>query len=414
MIGLTAMAVTAALLVSAAACAQGRGKPLPEPAALPPSAEMPDPLRMMDGRAVSTPAMWRRERRPELRRLFQHYMYGAVPARPRRVEARIILEDAAWMEGRATLRVVDLMMGGTGPVHLLFIVPNQRARPAPAFVGLSFSGIHMATSHPGVPVSTVWHYPGGGIVNGQPTEQTRGVHAWAWNTDLAIERGYAVALFYNGDVVVDRAELDPPGKRGPGDAGAIMRWAWAMQRVVDYLETRPEVDSKRIATVGHSRNGKTALLAAAFDERIAMAISHQSGCGGAAPSRGVVGESVAQITRAFPHWFAPRFTEFAAAPERLPFDQNGLIALMAPRPVLLTCAVEDTWANPHGQFDALRAAAGPYRLMGAEGLAADAFPPIGHLIESRLGFWIRPGIHSMERQDWETYLRFADRHLKAP
>ena len=105
--------------------------------------------------------------------------------------------------------------------------------------------------------------------------------------------------------------------------------------------------------VGHSRLGKTALLAGAFDERIALVIPHQAGCGGSAPSRGKVGESVKQINNGFPHWFNGAFKEFNDQPDRLPFDQNCLVALVAPRPVLFSNAVEDTWANPEGQFEVL-------------------------------------------------------------
>src|SRR6202011_6140854 len=119
-----------------------------------------------------------------------------------------------------------------------------------------------------------------------------------------------------------------------------------IQRAVDYLVQDRDLDRERIAVVGHSRLGKTALLAAAFDERIALAIPHQAGCGGTAPSRGKVGESVRQINDPFPHWFNATFKDFNNHPDRLPFDQNCLVALLAPRPVLFTNGVKDTWANP--------------------------------------------------------------------
>src|SRR5437588_3416965 len=112
--------------------------------------------------------------------------------------------------------------------------------------------------------------------------------------------------------------------------------------------TDPDIDHGRIAAVGHSRNGKAAAVAAAFDDRIALSIPHQAGCGGTAPSRGKTGESVKQINDHFPHWFDGNFKKFNEQTERLPFDQNGLIALIAPRPVLLSNAVDDTWANPAG------------------------------------------------------------------
>jgi hypothetical protein len=174
----------------------------------------------------------------------------------------------------------------------------------------------------------------------------------------------------------------------------------------------PEIDGKRIASVGHSRNGKAAIVAAAFDERIALAVPLQAGCGGTAPSRGTVGESVKAINDHFPHWFNAAFKQFNEAPQRLPFDQNCLVALVAPRPVLFPNAEEDTWANPEGQFRVLKAAEPVYRLLGAEGLEADRMPPLRHLVSSRLGYFIRPGKHSMTREDWSAFLEFADRNLK--
>src|SRR5207253_6109327 len=128
---------------------------------------------------------------------------------------------------------------------------------------------------------------------------------------------------------------------GPDACGTLMAWAWGIHRAVDYLVTDPDLDRDRIAVVGHSRLGKTALLAAAFDDRIALAIPHQAGCGGTAPSRGQVGESVRRINTSFPHWFNSTFKEFNDQVDRLPFDQHCLAALVAPRPLLFTNAVED-------------------------------------------------------------------------
>jgi cephalosporin-C deacetylase-like acetyl esterase len=187
-----------------------------------------------------------------------------------------------------------------------------------------------------------------------------------------------------------------------------------MQRAVDYLARVRDVDHKRIALVGHSRFGKATILAGAFDERVALVIPLQAGCGGTAPSRGRMGESVKQINTRFSDWFSGEFKEFNDQVGRLPFDQNCLIALCAPRPVLLGAAVEDTWTNPSGAFAMLQAAGGAYRLVGAEGMAAQTMPPTNHLIDSNLGFFIRPGKHSMTRQDWKFFLDFADKHLAAP
>ena len=163
--------------------------------------------------------------------------------------------------------------------------------------------------------------------------------------------------------------------------------------------------------LGHSRLGKAALVAGAFDERFALVFPHQAGCGGTAPSRGTVGESVKRINTSFPHWFNAAFKTFNDEPAKLPFDQNGLVALVAPRPVLFTNAVEDTWANPEGQFQVLKAAEPVYKLLNAGGLNATQTPETGKLVKSTLGYAIRPGKHSMTPEDWGFFLDFADEHF---
>jgi hypothetical protein len=197
-------------------------------------------------------------------------------------------------------------------------------------------------------------------------------------------------------------------KPGPHDWGTIAAWAWGLSRAVDYLVTDKDIDGGRIAVVGWSRMGKAAILAAAFDERIALVIPHQAGCGGTAPSRAKVGESVKRINAGNPHWFDAEFKNFNDQPERLPFDQNGLVALVAPRPVLFTNAVLDTGANPEGQFQVLQAAEPVYRLLGAGGLDAKSLPEINTLVRSTLGYHIRRGTHSMGREDWAVFLAYAD------
>lgn len=399
---------------------------LPAPESLPSSVAMPDPLVMMDGRPVQDRDMWERERRPELKRLFQHYMYGYVPSRPRNVTAAVEREDRAYFNGKATKREVALRFGSasTSPIHLLLVVPNARNRPAPVFVCIAFCAPFAAVNDPTIPIPSGWMYPGPGIVDHKATEAARGSAVNTWNIERTIDRGYAVALFYNGDVEPDdpnsrdgiRWKLLRSGRKehDPLDWGAVAAWAWGAQRVVDYLVKDRDIDRGRIAVVGHSRNGKAALVAGAFDDRISLIIPLQAGCGGTAPSRGTVGESVERINSAFPHWFNANFKKFNDQPDRLPFDQNALTALCAPRPVLFSNAEEDAWANPAGQFDVLRDASRVYSFLGVEGLKATTMPPLNTLVDSRLGYFIRPGKHSMTRQDWDAFLDFADRNWSRP
>jgi hypothetical protein len=232
-----------------------------------------------------------------------------------------------------------------------------------------------------------------------------------------------LAAFYSGDIDSDRADVSDglyaylaggdSNRNVPADRGTLAAWAWGFHRCVDYLVGDRDIDAKRIAAVGHSRNGKAALLAAAYDERISIAYPHQAGCGGSAPSRGKIGESVKVINDHFPHWFNAAFKQFNDAPERLPFDQNCLVALCAPRAVLFSAAQDDQWANPTGQFQVLQATDPVYRLLGVEGLEVAELPAHNHLVGHRLGYYLRPGKHSMTADDWSVFMEFADRQWRS-
>jgi hypothetical protein len=390
---------------------------------LPSHPELPDPLVMLDGTRVASKEDWIQKRRPELKDLFQHYMYGYFPPRPDNMVFHVGRVDPKALGGKATLKEITIAFGppGTPKMQVLVFIPNKRQGPAPVFVGMNFHGNHTVVADPLVPLPAAWVPKGGkGAKANRATEEGRGSEIDTWAIEQTIDRGYAVATVYCGDVDPDRPDaregIQPHLRKegtpiGPHDWGTIAAWAWGLERVVDYLVTDKDIDTRRIVIVGHSRLGKTALLAAAFDERVAMAIPLQAGCGGTAPSRGTIGESVKRINTSFPHWFNGAFKEFNDKPDRLPFDQHCLIALMAPRPVLLPNVVEDTWANPAGQFDVLKAAEPVYRLLGAGGLDAKQMPEPGHLVSSTLGYYIRAGKHSMTREDWRIFADYADKQL---
>jgi len=413
---LTGLLVAAPILAS---CLAGAAA-FPDPAQLPQKPELPDPLVTFSGQRVASPNQWRQERRPELKALFQHYMYGHLPPAPPRIEPTIERVDKTYFGGKATKKEVAIAFGppGTPKLHLLLVIPNKPPKPAPVFVGPNFCGNHALVNDPSVRIPPGWMYSGffPGVTNNRATEAGRGTQVDVWAIEQSIARGYAVATFYSGDVEPDQPGINN-GVRAhypDYDWGGIAAWAWGVSRAVDYLVTDQDIDAQRIAVVGHSRNGKAALVAAAFDDRIALAIPLQAGCGGTAPSRGKIGESVKQINDRFPHWFNAQFKQFNEQTDRLPFDQHCLIALCAPRPVLLANTVEDTWANPAGQFEMLQAADPVYRLLGAGGLEVKQMPETGKLVDSTLGYYIRPGKHSMTKDDWRVFLDFADRHFGRP
>jgi hypothetical protein len=402
------------------------GGDFPPAAKLPAQRELPDPLTLLDGAKVATAKDWTSKRRPELKKLFQHYMYGYFPPKPANVQFKVERVDPRALGGKATLKEVTISFGppGTPKIHLLLFVPNERKGPVPVFLGMNFCGNHTLVNDPKVRLPETWlpkHCPG--VKDNHATDAGRGKQVDVWAIEQTIARGYAVATLYCGDVDPDRADkregiqphLIKPGEEpGAHSWGTIAAWAWGLQRAVDYLVTDPDIDATRIIVVGHSRLGKTALLASAFDERVALAIPHQAGCGGTSPSRGTVGESVKRINTSFPHWFNGAFKEFNDHPERLPFDQHCLIALMAPRPVLLSNAVEDQWANPSGQFEMLKAAEPVYKLLGVGGLEDHKMPEVGRLSPGRLGYYIREGKHSMTPGDWRVFCDYADRQLGKP
>ena len=383
---------------------------------------------MLDGLRVSSREQWFDQRRPELKSLFEHYMYGPIPPKPTQMKFRQMGEYRDFLGGKATLKLLVVETGpGSAPrIDLMLVVPNERPGPAPVFLAMNFCGNHALTPDPRVPLARSWlgmHCKG--CPQNVATEAARGSQAGDWPLAEIVRRGYVLATFYSGDVDSDRSEVSAglyawvaggdPARNNPTNRGTIAAWAWGFHRCVDYLVTDRAIDAHRIASLGHSRNGKTALLAAAFDERIAIAFPHQAGCGGTAPSRGKVGESVKAINDRFPHWFNAEFKKFNDAPERLPFDQNSLVALCAPRPVLFSAAQGDQWANPAGQYQVLQAADSVYRLLGVQGInessqsaAGAESPPVGKLIGGRLGYYLREGKHAMTADDWRIFLEFAD------
>ena len=438
-------------LMTTAAALRAAEPSFPDPKSLPVHVALPDPLVLTDGQAVTTREAWQEKRVPELRALFQHYEYGVFPP-PAKVTAKVLREDKAALGGKATLReiVLSLSQPEGAEIHLLLVTPNDAKKASPVFLGLNFNGNHALLADPQIFVPATWKSH-----KGQTLEQSRGSELDTWAVDQTIARGYALATFWNSEVVPDdkdaaeamlkkfrllsrvadlyknptgdasvRISASDVGERGPSDTATIAAWAWCLSRAVDYLVTDPAIDAKRIAVVGHSRNGKTALLAAAFDDRIALAVPSQAGCGGSAPCRvseelakeGPNGrptvETVRQINKSFPHWFCGNFKAFNDEPARLPFDQHELIALCAPRPVLLSCATEDVWANPSGQFEMLRAADPVYKLVAGDGLGATEMPAVSTPLPSRLGYYIRPGKHSMTRSDWAVWLDYADKWLR--
>lgn len=393
-----------------------------EESKVPPYA-LPDVLLCTDGQKVKTAEEWRQKRRPELLEIFSSEIYGkTLLGRPAPLKFVVREELPAARGGKATRLRVGVLFNGTeeGPqMELLVYLPNHVKGPVPVFLGLNFDGNYTTTPEPDLPLPKHWALGlfTNKLENNQPSEKGRAQHQHLWPYAYALEHGYGVVTAAYGEIEPDVKGASPSGPRrmgqepGPGDWGMIGGWAWALSRAMDYLETNPRVDAKRVAVVGFSRLGKTALWAGAQDERFAAVISNSSGAGGAALSKRTFGEAANHLSTRFPHWFAPNFAKYAHNEAALPVDQHELIALIAPRPVLITSGTTDLWSDPHGEFLSGLHASAVYSLLGVEGCAAAELPAPSVLIHSRIGYFLRPGGHDVTLEDWQAMVTFADKQL---
>ena len=365
---------------------------------------LPDPLIMNDGRPVRTAEMWIKERRPEILRLYQDFVFGHVPATaPKLTFAEVKSEPA--LDGAAVRKTIVGRIG-EGPeaptVTVSLWVPAAAKQPGPVLL----------------PVQFFAHQPAA------PGKEGPGRFSEDGPIGEFISRGYAYAVFRYTEIEGDRAETSVtrvrklalrPGqeKPAPRDWSTISAWSWGASRVLDFLATVPALDAKRVALIGHSRLGKTALWAGAMDPRFAVIFASCSGEMGAALSRRDWGESVDDMAVAFPWWFVGTFPQYVGKWQTMPVDAHMLIALSAPRPVFVTGGTQDQWADPKGEFLAQVAAGPVYRLLGGKDLGTAELPPLDQpLIAGDLGFLYHTGGHTIAPGDWKAFLEFAGRYLK--
>ena len=322
--------------------------------------------------------------------------------RPEKLTFETVKENADAMDGAATLRIVKINYageGGEGAMNLILFIPNKAEKPAPGFLLICNRDL-------------------GNI------DPTRDEKSPFWPAEEIVTRGYVAATFFYGDIDPDKDDwfkngvhgiFDPKGTERPADAwGSVAAWAWGASRAMDYFETAADIDQKRMAVIGHSRSGKTALWVGAEDERFAMVISNDSGCSGAAFSRRKKGERLKDINARFPHWFCKNYKAFNDKEETLPIHQHQLIALIAPRPVYIASAEGDPWADPEGEFLSGHHATPVYKLFGLVGMDTDKMPPVDEpLAPGHIGYHIRTGKHDLTLYDWQRYMDFADKHFRA-
>lgn len=362
---------------------------------------------------METISGWEEERRPNILALFEKNVYGALPKEPVEMDAEI-LEQGIAFEGTdyeayrkqiaLTLsradRSVTLQLLIYTPVQCLDIEHHEQGECSAIFAFNPF-GNHSLTDDSVVLPSVVWSQRVPGVI--EPFEgKDRGAKSSFFPVEKILLQGYAAVTLYYGDIDPD---YDDGFKNGvhalfpeyaPGSWGSISAWSWGMSRVMDYLEDVSEIDTSRVAIFGFSRLGKAALWAAANDTRFAAVISDSAGEGGDTLSRRNFGESIRLMTLRFPHWFPDSYKAYAGREDELPVDQHQLLALIAPRPLLVSAGAGDWWSDPKGSKAAVDAAQEAYTLYRSNALA--------HTLHS--------GGHEVTQEEWDDHLTFLDKHFR--
>jgi dienelactone hydrolase len=334
---------------------------------------------------------WESSERKKILELFANHVYGVRPPETKaRFEYRTVKEEKI---KNITRRHVEMRYRDARMNFFLYLPEHNR--PLPAFVYIMHP--HQVSKY---------CFPEETDTSVLPLSKITG-------------EGFAVAVLIAGDVAKDEIGGEKSnllaaigGKREENSWAVISAWALGASKVLDYLETLPEIESQKVATIGHSRGGKTALWAAATDGRFAMAISCCSGNTGAALSRGSTGETVKQINDRFPHWFCDNYKKYNGRENDLPVDQHLLLALQAPRHCYVSSATEDAWADPDGELLSCKLASPAYEMYGREGLVMRGPLITNHSYdEGSIGYHRTTGKHMLTERDWEKYLAFFKKHL---
>ncbi|HEX5024925.1 MAG TPA: hypothetical protein VFV68_06620 [Agriterribacter sp.] len=384
-----------------------------------PAYTLPDPLISPEGKPITTSKAWETQQRPYILQLFTDNVYGPIPSKPAGLHFQITETDNNALNGKAIRKQVTIYFaqGNNAPSMELLLYLPKKSSPAPVFVGLNFNGNHTISNDPDIKPARILKKKDPQMPDNEAIASSRGTSSGRWPLEAIINKGYGVATAYYYDLEPDNKDGWKEGIRTtlkdklqiePDAWSAIGAWSWGLSRIQDYLESDKDVDASRTILIGHSRLGKTALWAGANDQRFKKVISNDSGEGGAALSRRWFGETIRDLNTSFPHWFIARYKTYNDHPEQLPVDQHMLLALVAPRPLYVASAEDDTWADPKGEFLSAKNAEPVYRLYGLKGLGVDAMPAVNHPAGQTIRYHMRTGKHDINLYDWTQYLEFAD------
>ena len=391
-----------------------------------PEYKLPDVLTRFNGSKVKSEKVWFKKQRPEILKVFTNEVYGKVPGELHISDVKIRETSDHAVNGMAIRKQLSLFFrkGDRNlEVNVLMYLPKLNKK-APVFLAYNFTGNHAVYNDPNIRLTESWvnNNPSVGIINNQVTEQSRATASDRWPVEEIIKAGFGLVTVYYGDIDPDKDDFsdgiqpflyqENQIKPRFNEWGSVAAWAWGLSRVMDYLEKDSLVDSRKVAVLGHSRLGKTALWAGANDQRFGMVISNESGCVGAALSRRQFGETIQIINSKFPHWFCDNFLKYGDNEELLPVDQHMLLALIAPRPLYVASAEGDKWSDPRGEFLSAKYASPVYELMGLEGLPVKEMPEINHPVMGTIGYHIRSGKHDLTLYDWTQYITFANKYFK--
>jgi hypothetical protein len=378
---------------------------------------LPELLKLENGKDVKNINDWEQKRRPELVDIFTQQMFGNVPSNvSEEFTVEVQEESNSAMNGTAIRKQFALVFQNKIKVNVLLYLPKNNPSP-PLFIGYNFKGNHTTIADPNVIISETWKMLNPGI----NPESDRGTRNNRWPLEKIVAEGFGIATIYYEDVDTDQNDFtdglhslfynENQSRPAEGEWGSLAAWAWGMSRVIDYVKADDALVNSKIIAFGHSRLGKATLWAGATDKRIDLIISNDSGCGGAAISRRKFGETVSIINTSFPHWFNSEFKQYNNKEENLPIDQHMLIALMAPRPVYIASAEDDTWADPYGEYLSGFHASPVYKLYGKKGFSTSIQPETNHHVHTIIGYHKRTGGHDVKDYDWEQFMKFAKMHL---